>query len=898
MKFRLFSILAVALSLILAISASAQSVDDSWTDPANLSNSGSTSEPAIVTDNNGNIHVVWQDAYAGIVYSKFDDDQWSEPVVVDFPFEETTPYLVTGNRNVIHAFWKEESNVEEEIPLLYSRVPADDFGNVNAWQPPVIVAQSATAFDVRIDDNDVIHLTYIRPLQTSEFPSGVYYRRSNDVGITWTSASILEQSPYFRSLGEKDVRISISSVNVNNTNKLFVAWDNISLGRIYYIDSSDDGVNWGSSVEVDRPEIETGTEFPYDPHVIVHNDQIIIKWQEGDRGSSCSHFYQLSLDNGFTWGEQQQMLEDVTGCSQESNFFATNDGLLLLQTMIQDQVYLLAWDGNQWSIPQLQLPLLRFVDPETYRYINFGCRQYDYHAIENRLLTVGCEIGGDGEGIGDIWITSMQVGDVNTWFPPPSIWAVPVELTSVTGEIQSPQIVIDGDRYTHTFWTQVSDGNQGSLDSNINVSSWDGDFWTLPVALFTDFSNSATHPSVALEESGILYMVWNDLQSGEIYVSWTDSEQASRRAEWVEPKVLPTFGVIARSPEIYIDASGAINVAYLVPLNAARGVYLTSSIDGGQTWLDPVRVFDAEFSGWDMVDQLSISGTLDGKIHLLWTQNTLPDVSGPLSLYYTSSEDGGLTWPAPEIVVDVPTDWNQILGYGKQTVHRLWEEISGGHAFVYHQVSYDGGLSWTPATSISSFGMPSGKPTVTIDDTGQLHLLQIFQEEEEGTILRNWQWDGERWFAGEILNVGGDEAENFPEIAADVSPDASLEVIYSAANVSTGDGDINDAVYYSSRSVADALIDSIPLATSDIIPTPTFAGSTPATVTSTEEESPTPTINPADVNPTPTANLSIPQPNPSSPAPQNNGIIYGGIIAGVIVLVIFIVFIIRRFLPK
>jgi hypothetical protein len=579
------------------------------------------------------------------------------------------------------------------------------------------------------------------------------------------------------------------------------------------------------------------------------------------------------------------MMENVTGCAQDSIFFTTSEGLLVLLTAIQDQVYLLAWDGVQWSDAQLQRELTGFVDPDTFRVIDYGCQRYDYDEGEDRLVSVGCEIGLEGTGVGDAWTISRRVGDVTVWFPPPSVWIAPLTLTSNTGEIQSPILVSDQDNNSHLLWSQSGSGEQSNLNSNINYARWDGKSWTRPLGLFETLSNSAVHPSAALDESGILYVTWNDLQTGELYFSWAESNSAYISNEWATPILLPSYGLVARSPVIYIDSSGTINIAYVVPFNENRGVYLIQSVDGGRTWMDPILVFDAESAGWEMVDQPSITGTLDGKLHVLWIQSTLPDGVGPLNLYYITSIDGGQSWTLPEVVVEGQVEWNQILGFGEQSVHRLWWELSFRVPVIRHQVSYDGGITWSPATSISSFGEASGAPGVAIDSAGQIHLVQMYLEDGNKSILRNWQWDGEQWAAGVNLHLGDSDGVQFLDIAANASPASRLEIVFSSEDLLARDQLLNNDMHYTVRYIGESPTIQVP--SNNLTPTPAPSP--------TLQAIPTPTNAPTEFIPTPTVSLANLGPRPSTSESSYQGLIYGGVIAVIIVAVIFAVFIFRSY---
>jgi hypothetical protein len=890
MKNKLFVFIAVFLSLILSYPSLAQSPEDPWSDPINLSHSGSTTDPAIIVDNEGITHVVWQDAYAGFIYSKQEGVQWSEPALVDFPFDTSTvdfpfsastPQFYTGSDNYIHAFWLEDSDFSEEVALLYSRVVAENFGSVSAWQPPVIVAQSATTFAVDIDDNGGIHVAYIRPSETSEFPAGIYYRRSNDTGITWLSARLLNQSPYFRSLSAVDVNISIASLSVGEVTYLYLTWDNLPRKRVYLMQSKDGGANWEPAIEVDSPEVESGFTTPFNIMVTEYSGEIILKWQVGEPRGSCNHYYQLSLDGGVTWSERQPMMENIIGCAQDNKFFTTGEGILLLQTTVQGQVYLLAWDGIQWSDPQLQRPLTGFVDPETFRTIDYGCRKYGYHLGEDRLVAVGCELGEEGIGIGDTWTTSRQVGDVTVWYPPPSIWSNPVEITSNARDIRSPVIVSDRVGFSHLFWAQEVEDRQGNPESYVYYASKEGDRWSRPLQLFSAFSNHAGELSVTMNDRGNLLLTWNDMQNNEVYFSWSDASRAYSSDEWAPPSSLPVYGLPARSPKIYTDNTGTIYVAYVIPLNEGRGLYLTLSEDHGETWSDPIVVFDAESAGWEGIGLPNISGTVNGNLYLQWAQSTLPDGIGPVRMNFASSNDGGATWTEPEVVIEAQYEWSSVLGFEESVVHRLWQESSFRLPVIRHQVSYDGGLTWNPATSISSFGETSGTPGIAIDGTGRLHLVQVFREEGDQIILRNWQWDGEQWGAGENIDFGSNQDMEVLDVVANILPDDRLEVVLSVDDATASDRNFQKEMLYSNRYVGESPFIPIPVDNSTSTPSPTI------------ESSPMPISTPTTVIPTPTESRSYLEPQPTSSDSRWQGIIYGGVIAGIIVLAIFALYIYR-----
>ena len=79
-------------------------------------------------------------------------------------------------------------------------------------------------------------------------------------------------------------------------------------------------------------------------------------------------------------------------------------------------------------------------------------------------------------------------------------------------------------------------------------------------------------------------------------------------------------------------------MAFSIPVNESRGIYLTRSEDMGESWQEPILVFDGVDAGWDVVGAPQVVMSDDGVLHLLWTkQILLADGVTAQALYYTRS---------------------------------------------------------------------------------------------------------------------------------------------------------------------------------------------------------------------------------------------------------------------
>ena len=228
-----FSVLALLILLTLVslelvfdrMDALAQTNGIDWSEPINVSRSGSASSPKIVVDAGGNFHLFWQDEFSGIIYSTGDGKNWIQPVPGTFPFDTTLEKVefLAGPSGLLHAVWRDSTNV-----LLYSAVPSESAGLQDAWSVPVQLAEDIGTLAVDIGPDGKLHLAYIKTIDDQDSPAGVYALHANPPGFFWTNPVMLDQSPYFRGLQDNLARVQISAAE---DDYLFAAWDNRAIER-------------------------------------------------------------------------------------------------------------------------------------------------------------------------------------------------------------------------------------------------------------------------------------------------------------------------------------------------------------------------------------------------------------------------------------------------------------------------------------------------------------------------------------------------------------------------------------------------------------------------------------------------------------------------------------------
>jgi hypothetical protein len=709
---------------------------DGWTDPVNLSNSGSSVNPSIVVDSQGMIHAFWLDEFNGYQYAKSADGvSWSEPKTVPVPFltdpkDSLKPVLLAGPDGTIHILWQDKLG-----GLFYGRATSATLGTPSSWTGRVTLADSAVRFDAVVDPQGALQVGYINNVEQQDAPAGIYYRRQS--GSSWLPPVAIYPSKYYRSLTPKDeANIQLATSSVGDTGNVYIVWDDRSQKRIFLIKSTDGGKTWGDTFEVRGPNDFSGLEMPYNINLGAAGDQVLLTWQAGTPGSQCIQYSQWSTDGAKTFGQPVKVLENFAQCPQSSQFLLSAKDLSVVLFNTLGDLSLEAWDGSRWSTQLTQRDIASFTNPATLDNVILGCQ--NAVTSKEKIYLVGCDTGQGG----DIWFSSRPLGSVDTWFPPPSSWSDPAVLTDAKQAVNSLLSVADHNGRIHDFWVQnAPEGEQGTL---IQYSRWDGKKWTTPATIISGPKLLPSQITASIDSSGKLLLAWVDASSGDMYFTWANSNNASSASEWQAPIYIPSISSANSSPDIVTDASGKMVVAFAVPINEQRGIYLVQSDDLGTTWTKPYRVFDAAAINWQMVDRPQIALTGDGRLHLLFERYTLlGDQRSSNGLYYIQSSDGGATWSQPETVSEQPILWSDLIGYGKSDLHRIWMEQRGADRASIHQYSSDGGTTWGAPNTLSTLNDGVVANHVSIDLSGNLYFLQLTGPEEP--VVRDQRWEGTTW---------------------------------------------------------------------------------------------------------------------------------------------------------
>lgn len=864
-----------SLQTHFSVSAQTQS---RWTEPVNLSQSSSTSNPVIAIDTNQNVHVIWQDVFNDYGYAYWNGEQWSEPVGRTYIFYPEIPTLVGGANGLVHIFW-----ITDNGALLHSSAPGSELSNPNSLSPPQVLGAGVLNFHASSDSQGRLHLGYAQGPNENGIPTGVYYRQSEPGATSWNIPTAVYLSPYFRSITPNSAHVYTATTRVDDNLRVYLTFDNPALKRVFFAASNDGGSTWQEPLEVDAPNIESVTTTPFD--IIVYPDQqnILLMWKDNLQSSfDCTQLYQYSTDGGASWSQEQTTFNNLVGCPQGNVLVPGPENSVLLMVDIQESAYLQAWNWQTWSEPQIQGDLNQFTDPVTFSDLNLTNKQI---AVDDNLQLF--VTGSDLVGNRDIWVTSRQINDTSDWYPPPQAWQEPQIIVESTGILQDPVVLSDNNGIFHSFWTQSFDPENPLNEWSVYYSQYDGHNWLEPVSILRSPDKFASEVSAAAIDERRIVVTWSGHESGDIYFAWAQPDRASSVFEWSAPQSLPKPANQAAQPEILHSSTNSLYVVYTIPINEGRGVYLIESTDLGETWSEPKLVFDAAEANWTAVDQAFLSQTSDGTLHVLISQKNSPRDDSSVALYYSNSTDGGETWSNPNLVIDQPVVKFDMLPADQLTIHRYWQTDVGTDSRLWHEISLDGGLTWITSTPLSVLGEP-GPSAMVLDSLNRVHLLQRFGDSSGSQLMQHWEFRGNSWESLENLQDEDTLINSAARaLSAAAGPDGRLVAVSQEQQLQTGTMIPVDYLLASSRLLDDQVFQITPVAP-QITPTETpQAGTTSesaVTVTSPDVQDPLLTPPPA----TPTA-ISFEDMNVGRSPTSSISLIVIGVGSAIVIMILLFV---------
>jgi len=814
----------------------------------NLSRSGAARKPWIVAAPDGTLQAFWWDQFDGLMTTVFSEGAWSAPSsapilvtvvvseeqVVRTPVE-VMPTIVADGRGFAYALWIGEADEDTGArPLLRSQMR---IGSI-FWTPPEGLAESAVAFETAQSPDGGLVLAYVRPAHSDQFAAGIYVKTTPGGGGAWSAPAVVYQTIYFRTMTGETTHLRIGA---GGDGAIDLAWEDPYRGLALHARSTDGGATWSDPEDLGQRE-----DTPTRPRAFaLPNGGALRMWEAAGMGACTLHQEQLEASEVLTptWGPPLPVLEGLSACPQGDETLWHHDGRLLWLWGGGGGELTLAARGSptgQWSEPRSFS--FSFDDPVMARRVNLG-------ALHATLVSDTLAIVGADPSSADVWSISGQATAWELAFAPPSPWAAPVRVSEEGVAATSPAVALDAEGNAHIVWSQSTTAD--GPGTAIAYARWDATAGRLSRAVEvvrgTANQELARHPALLADPQGLLHLVWSGNAEGQIMYSRARPAEAGSPGGWSSPLSLPMPARAGSWPQIAVDGAGGLIVAYAVPLNEARGIYLVRSSDGGETWTEPDTVFDAEAAGWPMVDRPALAVAPDGGSHVAWLEGALPGTWSPQAVHYSLSPDGA-SWSGPWKATEMGAEWPRLVATGGR-VHLLYTGIGGG---VWHRsapLDQAGELAgWSQPARVSGFGEVDGPFGTAADETGAIHLLG---GSSGNSALAYSTWDGERWIASDGLFLGP-LVQGVRGASGAASPEGKWLAVALAAEVADqregagiGADSSAPAILFTYRTVGSTAVSPLPTPLPEQGPEPEEAPAvepTPTDAAASSSEAPLPTV--------------------------------------------------------
>lgn len=857
--------IAVILLLVPVLSTKAQVSDNNWEVPTNVSRSGSADSPRMVVDSDGIIYLFWKDEFAGYKYAQSSETGWTEPANISAPFSENNSdlKLAIDSTNTIHAVWID--NVSKR--LMYSSTRIKSLMPQVTWLQRMYLASSVLAFNMEIDGNDRVHIAFIQSEDLNQKPAGVYYL--SFAGSPQTDTTLLFTSPYFRigdaGSGVQEETTVLPSLDISILQKdeqstVAVIWSIPQTRRVYMIQSTNQR-DWDNAIELETPAEMPGGAVPQYVKLKFTDQQVIAIWQAHQSGESCVAYFRYSDDEGKNWSPRQVVFPDINSCIENSQIFVEPGQPVLLYTEMNQVIHLSTWDNASWSTPAPQNTVNSFIDTETLNAVDLSCFQPIIQG--GRILISGCDRGIGG----DIWIIAGSINRLLVQEENTTGWARLKVLRANSSQYNSPALIASGDEF-HAFWSQPSSIESTDYGVEIYHSIFEKEGEVSTALILASPSGRADPLTVDMDDEQHLLVVWNGGATGDSYFSQAHADFSRSPTEWSSPILIHPDRTRTYQPQVYAGANNRIYVAYATPINEARGIYLTTTDDLGQTWSSPVQAFDATQEDCEMLDQVKLQLTGNETIHISWVCQTQPGGIGAVALWSVHSKDQGSTWSSPIMVSARKVLWSQLIATRGDIAHLLWKDYANGRIHFWHAVFSSEDDLWRPPEQITSLDGDVGTTGAAIDSAQQVYLVHFSNMLNQST-LNFWWWNGSIWISGEPFELRREHINDVQNLSVLLTSQGQLSVLFSARQAAEGQN--YPILFFTSLQleIPDNPVISIPTADAQL------AAPTAQLV---------PTVTPT-VAIAPTATLDISTIDTSSPVQSNT---WGGIILGIALVTILI----------
>jgi hypothetical protein len=290
-------------------------------------------------------------------------------------------------------------------------------------------------------------------------------------------------------------------------------------------------------------------------------------------------------------------------------------------------------------------------------------------------------------------------------------WTPAKRLTWTSGDSFSPAAAVDSTNAINLVWADYTPGNSKIY---FKRSEDGGATWTEGKRL-TWTSGDSYEPAIALDSSDTIHVVWDSDAPGNYELFYMRSSDGG--ISWRAPQRLTWSSGWSEYPSIAIDSSDYVHIVWQDDKSGNLEIHAIRSTNGGTSWSAVKRLtWTSGASGCPDI----IRGTTN-TVHIVWQEDTL---GGCSAVFFKKSSDGGLTWGAskrltPNAVDSLEPAVAQDSGAGVYVVY-----VSGlSRSYICYRKSTDGGTTWSPRYAITCSLGQSEYPAVAVGSDGAIHVI-------------------------------------------------------------------------------------------------------------------------------------------------------------------------------
>jgi hypothetical protein len=274
------------------------------------------------------------------------------------------------------------------------------------------------------------------------------------------------------------------------------------------------------------------------------------------------------------------------------------------------------------------------------------------------------------------------------------------------------------------------------------------------IPLDVDSANS-TLPRIGSDPSGVLHAVWTDPRFGDKNIAYTKSEDNGTTWTTVTNISKAWTGFYSMSPDITVDTGagpygGSIYVVYerIIP-GGGRDIYTSFSRDGGDTWVQSIRVDHAPPGITSARPCVSVGN--DGTVYVAWDDMRVP--GSIYQVFAAKSIDGGMTWSgdiqiSQSFLINV---FPAIATDRDGNVYIAWQEYNENETTSILVAKSTDGINWTTSTVATGGNYSTSRrvPDIIVDDSGSVLVTWMFCDSDGNDFVQFSRSDdgGKSWIS-------------------------------------------------------------------------------------------------------------------------------------------------------